>query len=690
MGMGQHIRLLFVFIVSVVVFTVILIFYSPEFDRFLFETRKQEICIWDFMDYRDLNNDGYTENIVYHKKPPLPHLMVRSGSRIFDQFNFLGEMSAIDENSYGDYDNNGLKEIYVFTFHDDSIFLNVVEPYNGDSAYIAKVFIDNYSLYKGQKCHSVHSCGVFDMNGDGFREVVFSVFTGFAASPRRLYSYDLIHDTLIKSPESGSGIIEPHAFDLIGDGHAEFYGDICSFNNCKTDIPFRDDHSYLMVFDHKLNFLFDPVKIGAYPSVLVIKPYIHHNRSFLAVLHKSRGVGGLPSEIMLFDTDGSLIRSVRLMDEDIEDMYLISATERSRDELYLVHPFGKVERLDSSLNVVQDFRINGILGGTPVLLDFDLDGVQEYIFRGSVHNELIVADEKLKRVGKLEAPVNNDLVNIAMVSEKNAGPMVYLQSGDQSVYFSAVLNPYYKWKYLILASAFLVIFFVILGLQPLQLVVLNLRYARERRISELQIRSIKNQVDPHFTLNILNSIGNLFLKNDAEKANYIFGKYAKMLRNTITSSDKISVTLEEELCFVKNYLDLEKYRMQDRFRFEIDTGPEVDKSQRMPKMLIHTFAENAIKHGLKQLEQGGLLRIAVSRNNNSQLIEISDNGIGRAKASEHPGSGTGKGLLIIDEILKIYRRLENTSITYEVKDLTDELGLAAGTKVVVTVPVRKK
>jgi len=59
------------------------------------------------------------------------------------------------------------------------------------------------------------------------------------------------------------------------------------------------------------------------------------------------------------------------------------------------------------------------------------------------------------------------------------------------------------------------------------------KFIAEKKIAKLQIKSIKNQTDLHFTLNIINSIGSLFAKQDTEKANYVFGKYSKLLRQKL-------------------------------------------------------------------------------------------------------------------------------------------------------------
>ena len=213
-----------------------------------------------------------------------------------------------------------------------------------------------------------------------------------------------------------------------------------------------------------------------------------------------------------------------------------------------------------------------------------------------------------------------------------------------------------------------------------------MKYNAEREIAELQLKAIKNQVDPHFTLNILNSIGSLFYKQDKDKADYVFGKYSKLLLSTILNSDKIVTTLSDELDYVGNYLELEKFRNADRFNWKIDLDENINTDIKIPKMLIHTFVENAIKHGLKHKEGKGELIILANKNSREYHINVRDNGIGRKQSKNLKHKSTGKGLNILNQILDLYCSLMKVRITYNIKDLVDENENASGTEVSIKIP----
>jgi LytS/YehU family sensor histidine kinase len=200
------------------------------------------------------------------------------------------------------------------------------------------------------------------------------------------------------------------------------------------------------------------------------------------------------------------------------------------------------------------------------------------------------------------------------------------------------------------------------------------------------MKSIMNQLDPHFTFNIFFSFSNLINEKDTERANYIFDKYAGLLKTSVINSANVQISLREELDFVASYLELEKFRYSDKFTFQINIRESINDQIAIPKMIVHIFVENAIKHGIRHLNSGGKLKIDGTQNNGTIEISIQDNGIGRVKAKEIGSASTGKGLVIIGEIIENYNKLYNHRISYKINDLYEN-DQAAGTKVQIRIPV---
>lgn len=110
----------------------------------------------------------------------------------------------------------------------------------------------------------------------------------------------------------------------------------------------------------------------------------------------------------------------------------------------------------------------------------------------------------------------------------------------------------------------------------------------------------------------------------------------------------------------------------------------------MPKRIIHTFAENALKHGLKNKQGKGFIEITVLRKNYEVVIEIKDDGIGREASKKYSKLSTGKGLEMVNKILDLYYDLKKVRITYSIMDLESLDNNQEGTMVIVRIPIRSR
>lgn len=197
------------------------------------------------------------------------------------------------------------------------------------------------------------------------------------------------------------------------------------------------------------------------------------------------------------------------------------------------------------------------------------------------------------------------------------------------------------------------------------------RHQDENRLISYQLLALKNQLDPHFALNTLNAIGYLYRKNDIEKANSLFEKYSMLTRQTLIASNNISESLKNELNYVRNYLDLEMYRYDSKFDYQIIVDEHIDINKlQIPRMLIHTFVENAVKHGIKHLaERKGKIEIKATINDDIVKIAVKDNGIGREESKSYNKDSTGRGMEIANEMIRLYNRLHNAKLSIEIADL---------------------
>jgi LytS/YehU family sensor histidine kinase len=213
----------------------------------------------------------------------------------------------------------------------------------------------------------------------------------------------------------------------------------------------------------------------------------------------------------------------------------------------------------------------------------------------------------------------------------------------------------------------------------------KLKSRKEKELVELRLKTIKSQIDPHFAFNALNTVASFIYAGDPDVTYDYFTRFASMIRNILKDHDRISRTLKEEADFVKNYLELQKIRFKEKFSYEIIIDETIPPDIQVPVMIIQSYAENAVKHGLMHRAKDGELHIRILRKEPCILISIEDNGVGREKAAElNPGS-TGMGLKMMDQIITLYRKLYHTAISQTIEDLTDEQGNGIGTRVTLTI-----
>ncbi len=128
---------------------------------------------------------------------------------------------------------------------------------------------------------------------------------------------------------------------------------------------------------------------------------------------------------------------------------------------------------------------------------------------------------------------------------------------------------------------------------------------------EAQLRSLRAQLNPHFLFNCLNSLRHLIVTQPARAEIMVTG-LAELLRYSLASDRTDAVGLSDELRIVDEYLDIERVRLEDRLTVTRQVAREALRA-RVPPMLIQTLVNNAIKHGIAELPQGGVVRIEAQR-----------------------------------------------------------------------------
>ena len=150
----------------------------------------------------------------------------------------------------------------------------------------------------------------------------------------------------------------------------------------------------------------------------------------------------------------------------------------------------------------------------------------------------------------------------------------------------------------------------------------------EAAVKDYELKTLKSQLNPHFMFNAMNSIRAL-IEEDPDSAKVAITKLSNILRYSLQMERMERVPLEDEIETVKNYLDLERIRFEDRLRYNLDIDRSTQKIE-IPPMMIQTLIENGIKHGVAKRTEGGEIQLKstlLSNSNGSKLrIEIRNSG----------------------------------------------------------------
>ncbi|MEM6377115.1 MAG: histidine kinase, partial [Bacteroidota bacterium] len=164
-------------------------------------------------------------------------------------------------------------------------------------------------------------------------------------------------------------------------------------------------------------------------------------------------------------------------------------------------------------------------------------------------------------------------------------------------------------------------------------------YLREKRrreelemitqIDALERSAIQAQMNPHFVFNSLNSIQHFILESDTKQAVYYLARFASLIRKTLRASVDGPHSLKEEIEMLKIYLALEKLRFKDTFDYQITIAPNINpEGIYLAPMLVQPFVENAIIHGVADMDRGGLITVHFGRSSQEIQVTITDNGKG--------------------------------------------------------------
>ncbi len=178
---------------------------------------------------------------------------------------------------------------------------------------------------------------------------------------------------------------------------------------------------------------------------------------------------------------------------------------------------------------------------------------------------------------------------------------------------------------------------------------------KEQKSRQYELQALSSQINPHFLYNTLDTIVWMAEFNDSRKVVELTQSLASYFRLALNNGNE-EISLKSELEHVRQYLFIQKQRYGDKLNYEIEELPTYDQ-YKLPKLVLQPIVENAIYHGIKEIDKAGYIRISVTEEGDHLVISIYDNGqginISKAQQKAKPLKQGGVGLANVDQRLKL-------------------------------------
>lgn len=626
----------------------------------------------------DFNGDGNSERIrcmngVGAKSMDLVH---------YDKDGYLTEHYHIrgSEWSYNlrpavfDVDDDGKSELLFFTVRNDSIFFNVYSL-TEFTLEVDHLFFDTFEQKRDEYSYKAEFFKSGDFDGDGNKEVIFQFDAGFGLSPRGVFKIEFPSLKITRSNSEYMVLGPEFLQDINQDEKPEIFCRCAAPANTSTYKKYSDTISYVAILDQDLNFVFEPLAFsGEFSSVQTV-PEPSNDTLFYACFFP-RSENKIPPGVYVISTKGKILDSKSWPGiHDIENLSLNIQLLNNKPFLSIsgVGTFLLTPGLDQMPNHLEpDLNDRKFVN---VAFDLDGDGLDEWI-NVSGEGQVIIFNEKTDDEITFSSP-RPIVGNISIYPFYSHGKLVkYLaDTGAGFFYFRYQQNPYYYVLYvvyiLVLTISSLSVWFILY----LQKRNIEQKWLTEKQLSELQFNSIKNQLNPHFLFNALNSVAYMIYEGKSQEAYDFLNINSRMIQRVMNDANEVKRSLKAELQFTEDYIHIQKHRFKERFDYNIKLDPKVNTNFEVPKMCIHTYVENAIKHGFRSIKSGGLLTIEVEPCINGIFISISDNGVGRkAVLVDTNTSKSRNGIRIMNEFYRLFELYHGYKISYRISDLRENSG----------------
>ena len=652
------------FVISLFITIGIVIFSPNLFSKYEINLIKDEpLASFKKIVHADIDNDQKSEKFVLRgnqENNNASYILFNNDGGLIGQYNLSTRFSKYKNIWFQDSNNNGVKELYIITKSNDSIFLNIHEHILENKIWEEKIFIDKIGIHKNRYDFvAITHHNYFDTENSA-KEIVFGINTGYGKTPRSIYTYNHKTKEVKKSPHLTNSISSISAVvDLDNDGKNEILiNNFATSNN--LDTKKTDTSSWLLALDDDLKPLFEPSEIKSKGRIK--STYLKDGSNTYIIYFFQSQDRKLPSKLIKTNFKGDVLDTIVFLDNSRRSLGNL------KENVITVYnkKNGVITFYNIDFEVLNTYELNTNLSLIQ-FYDFDNDGEKEWITKEAVSRKITIYRKDFSHPVVLEIPyLKDNNFGVELINENKT--YLFFNEKSKLSYYEYVKNDTYILKYLFYIILYLLVLVVVLIIAKGQELRDDRKKEIEKKILELQLKNIKNQVDSHFVFNALNTISEMSLsENKLEVDSFITG-YSKFMRTTLEHSDKISTSIKEELSYVENFIELQQLKLKNNFSYKIDVHDSLETSIQIPKHCIFTYVENAIKYGIPKDDEG-FLQINLKLKNQKIIIHIKDNGEGLSKSLNADKKGTGKGLQIMNTVFELYKKRYKTEIEHSIENV---------------------
>ena len=534
--------------------------------------------------YFDLNNDGNSEKIHYYHYDRIfqPTLYLYDSKNNFKSlWNFFESPVKNCKVFAGDYNNDSIKEIFIFTEKYDSLFLYVLNSENDKKPIVSREFIT--SVNRSDSEVKVIPIGLYNLNQKEYKEFLFAVDAGYPVTPRRIFSFDISNKVLSSSPEITANISFPVLVeDLNSDGKPEIV-----ISNQSVDVIGNGSSAQLIVLNNNLNYLFQPVIFFGGSSQITVKTILSSKEKLIAVLHSGTDRENVFNTLMVYNSRGERINEVSI--ENKSNLLLTSISD-SENNIYLFSG-NKVVKYTSGLKKNKTFVINKRERVEFVQFkDITGDSKNELIFRDN--ENLIIVSDNLRYKAKLNL-YDTGKVNLSVVRHNQKSNQLSIQVGNKWYLYEFHKNEAFFYSHIFYLSIFIIIItFLSFLISKLRFKIIQLKKSLFSPMEKDFIYEIEDNIEKKFS-GLKTKIKEISNELKSESFNMIIEEIDETFEEVKTISTKISNNplpdtdfknrLSDLIANKKDLLNLSFYLFPENGLDEI--GPEI-------KDIIIEFSDN--------------------------------------------------------------------------------------------------